>query len=659
MNDTLKKNLDVLKIERPRVYARIASYVEQLKDESFNPLEQEVYAKIERPNPNALPNLKFHREDPPFDGFMHAEDPISEAKEVFEKADLKHPQIVFFFGIGVGHMPQMFYQSRPDKNYAMVIVEKYPEIFLQALSAYDFTKIIEDRTVYFILQDDPRHASSLAGGIFGKHSSVSRFVKILALPKALQIDAQFYEDVARGMMKERDHSVINVGNSVEDSLIGFQNVVENIDRSFNNSGILPFFGSALGSQGTVIACGAGPSLEEHWDTLKECVGKVPIFVCDTLLRPMLEHGIEPDVVTAIERVHYVTEYFEGVKIPERTSLVGPLLLLNESFEAFEGHHIPYCPGNPYAIGLGLNYLGVFMPGASSGLMTAALAGFMGFKNVILLGHDLAFGVDTQTSHVKGTGHRHQETPLSEEELEKKSKGLKVQTADEKDIAPTTLIWTHFRNQLEHMVAVNPSMRFINTSFKGAKIQNTELMSFQDALAELNPTDFDFYSFRKKGTFEVPEEEEKRRRKIVFDQTQRKYDQCCYWLEKGKKVHKRLESWKKEIEEKEEKGKPVSLAFLDDAIDDVLRVKVKAVNEDSDFNDAVISIIGPAHTTFERVLNEMPGTYEDNYSLKRDFLLRHLQYFEIWLDWIPKICDQLESYLKRAENPQPSQKTSQA
>jgi hypothetical protein len=66
--------------------------------------------------------------------------------------------------------------------------------------------------------------------------------------------------------------------------------------------VAELFGSHPGQEVFVIA--TGPSLEQHFDTLRAIRNQAerPLFICvDTAYRPLLAHGIRPDVVVSIDQ----------------------------------------------------------------------------------------------------------------------------------------------------------------------------------------------------------------------------------------------------------------------------------------------------------------------------------------------------------------------
>lgn len=638
MLERFEANVKALEACRPDIYRELEAEIQSFRTHPEGDDRQSFQFFTDASNNT---NLLFRSRNGQMKLPIHSDKPMDEVRSVFEKADLKYPQMILFFGQGLGHIPQYFFKNRPTSNAAMLLIEPRPQLFLRSLCVYDWQPIFEEQRFFFVFSDKLGVVQAKLASVMSGFTTVNRHLKILATPSALQLDPQFFNSVAKECLKIRDHTTILVGNSIEDSFIGYKNVLENIPLAVKNPGILPLK-NAFESE-TIISVAAGPAAEEHWDRLREIQRKIPIVACDVLVRPMLAKGIIPDIVCAIERTPVVTGFFKGVEIPKETMLVGPLLLRQATFEAFQGLSLAYCPVVQNARGIGLDFLGEFAPGSSAGNLNLALAVLMGFKNIIMVGHNLAFGLDRR-SHIRGTGLQVQEKDFSQEEIEKKSGGLNARTQDGQSIVATTDLWNLFRGQIENLVARNPDVRWINTAPKGAAIRGVELLSFSDALKQLQPKELNFYS-RRNEIIKMPDQKSilERQANIRFKLEESKA-RSEFWLEKSRELVGEIKKWEKKIKEKEVRGKNVSFEFLDRALDQILDLKVKAVNEDFIFHNAVVSIILPAHIAFERELNQMPGEYTDNYKLKRDFLLRHLQYFGIWEKWIPLIIEELERAL---------------
>lgn len=335
----------------------------------------------------------------------------------------------------------------------------------------------------------------------------------------------------------------------------------------------------------------------------------------------------------------MTDYFSGIEIPERTLLVGPLLLMPGTFKTFYRDQYLYCSTQQQGVGMGLDFLGSFFPGGSAGNLNLYLAALFGFQNIIMVGHNLAFDHEKMTSHIKGTGIESQDHPIDPSVMEKHPK---VVSQDESMLVPTQMFWSTFRRQIEDLIAMNIDRNWINTAPKGAKIEGASLMSFKSALQKYESQPIDFYVERKKIEPQLEDLELTQRCKTVYSKTQSAIESLDLRLEEAKKIIKKIKKWKDEIKLKEAEGKQVSLEYLNKRLDEALSIKVKAVNEDPSFHKFAISTLLPAHVTLERQMNAMPAQYDDNYKLKRDFLLAHEHYFELWTTWLPKLLSALAS-----------------
>lgn len=639
MNSVFEKNQEALKKNRKSLYEflqkEISLFLEsprQLPGDKFRWNEKEgLESDLELMTPLASGRRGYHLQPA-----------LEEVKQILTSIDLSYPQLVFFFGMGMGHCPQHFYKHRPARTKAIVIVENDPQIFLRALASYDFEAMINDKSVFFLIEKTLEGSDASIRGILSAYTTTNRFLKIIPCPAAIELHTDFYEKLAQLILKHRDLTTISAGNSVEDQIIGLRNICENSKRLIENPGIAGLANIFKGQ--TIISIAAGPSAGEHWDEIRALRNRIPIVACDTLLSELNRQGVEADFVCAIERGQTVATFFENVAIPERTSLVGPALLHPDCFNFFDGHHIAYDPRSIPVDEFGLPFLGPLFPGSSAGNLNVAFAHYLGFSRIIMVGHDLSFGAKEARSHVSGTGIQSQDNILSEEELLKRSQGQKVLTQDGSMEVYTTSTWNLFRAQMEALIVEAVDTEVINTSAKGAAIKGTTLMSLKEALQKSEGKSSDIWKEKKHRLPQPSGRELDDRVQHYKKRSEEILERMEYWDAKIEPLTKKLDDWKAKIEEKELRGKPVSLAFLDDALNEVLRVKVAAVNKDFILQTSFIRVIHPYHLAFERELNKMPGTYKDNYLLKKDFLLKHIAYFSIWRQAIPHVRSAIESGL---------------
>ncbi len=101
------------------------------------------------------------------------------------------------------------------------------------------------------------------------------------------------------LKKEIIYRLTMLGNSPEDTLLGFRHATLNtprIHRSPRIADLKEYYGGQ-----TLCLCYLGPSLEKNVHLLKNIQNNCVIVACDTVLFHLLEKGIIPHVVTTIER----------------------------------------------------------------------------------------------------------------------------------------------------------------------------------------------------------------------------------------------------------------------------------------------------------------------------------------------------------------------
>ena len=140
--------------------------------------------------------------------------------------------------------------------------------------------------------------------------------------------------------------------------------------------------------------GAGPSLDKNIDELKRAKGKGFIIACDTAVRPLLAHGIVPDLyvlVDGLKPVHLIKA--EGTEtIPLLTSVTATYGFLdqNKAIKIFYNENELLVNKLFYQNGKSL----ATMPcGGSVATSAFAFAYLIGMKNIVLVGQDLALTGD--------------------------------------------------------------------------------------------------------------------------------------------------------------------------------------------------------------------------------------------------------------------------
>ncbi|ECR7740124.1 motility associated factor glycosyltransferase family protein, partial [Campylobacter jejuni] len=209
--------------------------------------------------------------------------------------------------------------------------------------------------------------------------------------------------------------------------------------------------------------------------LKKYASKATIFCADSSYPILAKHGIKPDYVCMLERDEIVAECFNNdfgefdkdiVFIVKSVTHPHTIKYLQKNNRAF----ILVSTYASFIQYLKLDYFGYFNMGFSVAHMNFLLTIHLKYKNIILIGQDLAYAKDGQT-HSQGFIHANLHNGDYERDLDKFSTTAyggngKVQSSE---------IWTLFRHNFEKDI-VNIKMNYHITTYNctegGARIEGT-------------------------------------------------------------------------------------------------------------------------------------------------------------------------------------------
>ncbi len=634
--EVFHKNIETIKAHRPLFFKAIESEIKKFLEAPYGNEEESSHIVESSPG---VKNLFFCRKNPPTQGLFHALDPIAEARQQINQIDFSNSPVVVMLGMGLGYMLNEFLKTKSRPDLSLVVIENSPRIFLQALSSFDFYEALKSENVFLMVTSDPNHLQSQMNAFAQVYTTDLHDIKFIAHPAAMATNQDFYQRAAHGMFTARDYSTVIGGNMIFDQVRGIRNTLENFDRLIDNPGINPLKNAFAGK--VCISVAAGPSLNKNWDFVKKYQRKIPIIACDTVLKPLNVNGIEADFITAMERDDYVPILFRNIPVPKRSHLVGPVLLMKETLDCYQGHPLFYRSHTVFLDQMGVDFFEPLEMVPSTGNLNIALAKFLGFSKVIMIGHDLAYG-DKQETHVAGTVDPSREKTRSAEELESETGGLKVATMDGLGSVSTRNEWSTFRLAMQDQIAAAPQVEFINISPKGAKIEGTILKTREEVEALIAQEITDADAIKEINLKPITGLQKQSRLNSIRQGLKVSLENLEHWTKKSQEIGQKINRWKKKIADREVEGKTVSVEFLNDAIDEILAIKVKAINEDLDFYRLGGMVIMPGHLILERELNEMKRKAKNDYTLKKDFVLKHEDYFKIWNQYLPEILDLLKN-----------------
>ncbi|EDO7177380.1 motility associated factor glycosyltransferase family protein [Campylobacter coli] len=239
-----------------------------------------------------------------------------------------------------------------------------------------------------------------------------------------------------------------------------------------------------------IVVSAGPSLAKQLPLLKAYQDKAVIFCADGALSMLEKEGIVPDYVTNLDFTDLAMKFFQNKENLKQSIIALECATHPNVARSLKAENCMIVLRNKALYQrFNLNDFGYIDTGTHVSHFSYTLALALGFKNIIMIGQDLAFD-EKGNSHSKGFDFG--EKFSGEENIDK----LKVPAYAGKGEVLTHIAWNDYRIKLEYLFACNDQKaKFYNATEGGARINFTEELSFKECCEKLLT--------KEKPKFELP------------------------------------------------------------------------------------------------------------------------------------------------------------
>ncbi|EJH2436547.1 motility associated factor glycosyltransferase family protein, partial [Campylobacter jejuni] len=419
-------------------------------------------------------NLDINLKDTSDNTFLYENviDEFNSMLNTYNDKYLLYP-VLYFYGFGNGILYKALLQNKNHQH--IVVFEKDIEIIWIMFHILDFSHELQSARL-MILQ-----TSSLDIEFFSNFCSSKpffQFSRIYFLELMSHYYERFHEDILglnKKLAENFKNSIVSHGNDPLDALQGIEQFVYNLPSMITHPSYKELLSKRKGISDTAIIVSTGPSLTKQLPLLKKYANKATIFCADSSYPILAKHGIKPDYVCMLERDEIVAECFNNdfgefdkdiVFIVKSVTHPHTIKYLQKNNRAF----ILVSTYASFIQYLKLDYFGYFNMGFSVAHMNFLLTIHLKYKNIILIGQDLAYAKDGQT-HSQGFIHANLHNGDYERDLDRFSTTAyggngKVQSSE---------IWTLFRHNFEKDI-VNIKMNYHITTYNctegGARIEGT-------------------------------------------------------------------------------------------------------------------------------------------------------------------------------------------
>ncbi|EKF1371044.1 motility associated factor glycosyltransferase family protein, partial [Campylobacter coli] len=377
-----------------------------------------------------------------------------------------------------------------SKHYKHLFVfESEIELFILALSTIDLSEELCSGKIYLVDIEEERVDIQLL--ILFDMKDMFEYLSLYEMFVNNVYYKKFYEDVWHKADELCEKNIKVVIRNLNSSLcIGFEcysHLLQNIPSMLESIPFQRILNERKNKFENAIVVSAGPSLAKQLPLLKAYQDKAVIFCADGALSMLEKEGIVPDYVTNLDFTDLAMKFFQNKE--NKTSLNMLSCATHPSLVHLVGNKSVILRDDPLYQRFNLNDFGYIDTGTHVSHFSYTLALALGFKNIIMIGQDLAFD-EKGNSHSKGFDFG--EKFSGEENIDK----LKVPAYAGKGEVLTHITWNDYRIKLEYLFACNDQKaKFYNATEGGARINFTEELSFKECCEKLLT--------KEKPKFELP------------------------------------------------------------------------------------------------------------------------------------------------------------
>ncbi|EPX8983575.1 motility associated factor glycosyltransferase family protein [Campylobacter coli] len=566
-------------------------------------------------------NLDINLKDTSDNTFLYENviDELNSMLNTYNDKYLLYP-VLYFYGFGNGILFKALLQNKNHQH--IVVFEKDIEIIWIMFHILDFSHELQSARLMVLntnkleIQDYNELCSS---------KPFFQFSRIYFLELMSHYYERFHEDILglnKKLAENFKNSIVSYGNDPKDALQGIEQFVYNLPQMITHPSYKELLSKRKGVSDTAIIVSTGPSLTKQLPLLKKYASKATIFCADSSYPILAKHGIKPDYVLSLERIPLTSEFFNN----DFGEFDKDILFVLKSY--VHPHTTKYLQKNnrnfmlvstyaSFIQYLKLDYFGYFNMGKSVANMSYLLTEYLNYKNIILIGQDLAYAKDG-FSHTKD----YKNLDKHEGHFQRDKGKFQCLAYGGNGKVESSEIWTMFRLIFEN--DINYFQKFFNiTTYNctegGARIEGTIEKPFLWACENLLDKDLN-KPFEKLEPLSLNKQNEFLLK--AYYKVCKSIEHCRDFSKILSNDFEKIQSVYLSLNEKEE--------YLNLAIEKIDEFKNKL--EDIKQMQDLYEILSPLLTQFElnlaRIYVLNPKTKEDAFNKSILWIKEHLEFMEL-------------------------------
>ncbi|EPN3895588.1 6-hydroxymethylpterin diphosphokinase MptE-like protein [Campylobacter jejuni] len=401
----------------------------------------------------------------------------------------KTPRYPFICIYGIGNALLIKNLAKHYKH--LFVFESEIELFILALSTIDLS---EELKVYkVVLFDCVAKDLEIQIAMIFDQQSILEYLSLYEMFISSHYYLKYYETSILSLnelcIKSASVAIRNANISCFLPLLTYEQFLQNIPSMLESIPFQRILSERKNKFENAIVVSAGPSLAKQLPLLKAYQDKAVIFCADGALSMLEKEGIIPDYVTNLDFTDLAMKFFQNKENKTSLNVLSCATHPNVVHSLKAENCMIVLRNKALYQRFNLNDFGYIDTGTHVSHFSYTLALALGFKNIIMIGQDLAFD-EEGNSHSKGFDFG--EKFSGEENIDK----LKVPAYAGKGEVLTHITWNDYRIKLEYLFACNEQKaKFYNATEGGARINFTEELSFKECCEK--------FLTKEKPKFELP------------------------------------------------------------------------------------------------------------------------------------------------------------
>ncbi|EFP6854942.1 motility associated factor glycosyltransferase family protein [Campylobacter coli] len=401
----------------------------------------------------------------------------------------KTPRYPFVCIYGIGNALLIKNLAKHYKH--LFVFESEIELFILALSTIDLS---EELKVYkIVLFDCVAKDLEIQIAMIFDQQSILEYLSLYVMFISSHYYLKYYETSILSLnelcIKSASVAIRNADITCFLPLLTHGQFLQNIPSMLESIPFQRILSQRKNKFDNAIVVSAGPSLAKQLSLLKAYQDKAVIFCADGALSMLEKEGIVPDYVTNLDFTDLAMKFFQNKENKTSLNVLSCATHPNVVHSLKAENCMIVLRNKALYQRFNLNDFGYIDTGTHVSHFSYTLALALGFKNIILIGQDLAFD-EKGNSHSQGFSYGEQFSG------EKTVPTLKTQAYAGKGEVLTHITWNDYRIKLEYLFACNSKeAKFYNATEGGARINFTEELSFKECCEKLLT--------KEKPKFELP------------------------------------------------------------------------------------------------------------------------------------------------------------